>query len=106
MSSAIIAFRRKGDEASAIGDFDGVATTLLSEGRAFSLTTARIEAILLKLRAQRSELAAVIADLQVRPPSGDIRIDMVNANLRIEASKGLAQIDRLVQHAETCVVTP
>ncbi|MCJ2117288.1 hypothetical protein MKK65_12080 [Methylobacterium sp. J-001] len=102
MSSAIIAFRRKSDEASALGDFDGVATTLLSEGRASSLTTARIKAILTKLRSQRTELAGVIADLQARPPSGDGRIDTVNANLCIEASKGLAQIDRLIQHAETC----
>ncbi|MCJ2139402.1 hypothetical protein [Methylobacterium sp. E-066] len=106
MTRTVIPFRRRGDKASALATFDAPAAELLADGRAATLSAAQFGAILTRLRAQRDELGAIFADLETRAPSGDTRLDTINADLSVEASKGLAHIDWLIQHAETCAVTP
>ncbi|MCJ2097267.1 hypothetical protein MKK82_00320 [Methylobacterium sp. E-046] len=81
-----------------------MAAELLREGRAVTLSGARLDAIRAALSAKRLQLAAVIADLQARPPSGDVRIDAVNATLRAEAGTGLTYIDVFLQKVEGCAV--
>ncbi|MCJ2092801.1 hypothetical protein MKK67_09845 [Methylobacterium sp. J-072] len=105
MTGTIIPLPLGGEGASSLAGFDVIAAELLTEGRAVSLSAARIEAILVKLGAQRAELTAVLADLQARPPSGDVRIDALNADLSVAASKGLAQIELFIEQAEACAVT-
>jgi uncharacterized protein involved in exopolysaccharide biosynthesis len=105
MTGAIIPFRRLGDEASALAAFDAPAAELLADGRAATLSAAQLSAILTRLREQHDELTAIIADLETRAPSGDTRIDTVNADLSVAARKGLAQIELFIQQAETCAVT-
>lgn len=99
MTGTIIPLRHKGEEASALAGFDMIAAEMLTEGRAVSLSAARTDVILTRLRAQRTELTAVRADLQARPPSGDVRIDAINASLIVAANKALVQIELSLQHA-------
>ncbi|WP_267428599.1 hypothetical protein [Methylobacterium sp. GC_Met_2] len=87
---------------SALAAVDVRAIELLQEGHAATLSGARVDAIRADLLAKREQLAAVIADLQARPPSGDARIDAVNATLRAEASTGLAYIDQFLGQVESC----
>ncbi|AWV19807.1 MULTISPECIES: hypothetical protein [Methylobacteriaceae] len=101
MTGTIIPLRSRGDAASALASFDGIAAEMLTDGRAVSLSAARIEVILAKLRTQRTEMAALLADLQARPPSGDIQLDTINADLSVAVSKGLAQIELFIQQAKT-----
>lgn len=100
MTGAIIPLRSGHDATPALAHFDVAAAKLLSEGRAASLSMARVDAMLAELRVKRAELVAVLADLQARPPSGDDWIDSVNADLSVEAGKGLAQIDVVIQHIQ------
>ncbi|ONF46449.1 hypothetical protein [Methylobacterium radiotolerans] len=72
----------------------------LPEGRAATLTAARIDTILEQLRAQHAELAALVADLEARASSGDRELDLLNAVLRVQASRGLSWIDRIIGLAE------
>lgn len=102
MTGAILPLRLKRDEASPLVGFDVLATELLVEGRAPNLSVARLDAILGKLRGQRTELAAILVDLQGRVPSCDARIEAVNADLRDSGREGLAQIDLFIQQAMSC----
>jgi hypothetical protein len=104
MTGTIIPLRLKRDEASTLAGFDMLATELLAEGQAPNLSAARLEAILGKLRGQRTQLVAILADLEGRVPSCDARIEAVNANLRDSAREGLAHIDLFIQQAENCTV--
>lgn len=99
MTSVVIPLRTGPSATSALTHFDVTATELLQQGRAATLTGARLDAIRADLLAQRVCLAKVIADLQSRTSSGDARIDAVNATLIAEAVKGLAHIDVFIQHA-------
>lgn len=87
---------------SALAHFDATATELLRQGRAATLIEARLDAIRADLLAKRAGFNWLIADLQSRPPSGDARIDAVNAALIAEAGKGLAHIAVFIQHTEAC----
>ncbi|MCJ2055413.1 hypothetical protein MKL09_02475 [Methylobacterium sp. J-048] len=102
MTGTIIPLRLKHDEASALADFDVLAAELLIEGQAPNLLVARFGAILTKLRGQRVELALVLADLEARAPSHDVRINGINADLHDRAREGLAQIDLFIFQAEIC----
>lgn len=101
MMGMVIPLRLKRDETSALAGFDVAAAELLAEGRAPTLSMAQFDAILMKLRRQRAELLAINADLEQRAPSGDARIDTINATLSVEARKGLAHIDLFIQQAES-----
>ncbi|KNY19112.1 hypothetical protein [Methylobacterium sp. ARG-1] len=102
MTGTIIPLRPKSGEASALASFDVIAAEMLTEGRAISLSAARIEVILAKLGVQRTEMFALLADLQARPPSGVIQLDTINDNLSVAASKGLVLIELFIQQAGTC----
>lgn len=73
---------------------------LLQTGRAATLLGARLVAIQANLLAKRGQLAAVITDLQVRPPSGDARIDAISAPLCTEASTGLSHVDEFLRRID------
>lgn len=102
MTGAIIPLRLKRDEATALADFDTLAAELIAEGQAPNLSVARLDAILGKLRGQRTELAAILADLEGRVPSCDARIEAINADLRDGAREGLVQIDLFIHESERC----
>ncbi|MCJ2124785.1 hypothetical protein [Methylobacterium sp. J-077] len=102
MTGAIIPLRLKRDQASALAGFDALAAELLVEGQAPNLSVARLDAILGKLRGQRAQLAAILADLEARAPSCDARIEAINADLRDGAREGVAQIDLFIHQAERC----
>lgn len=70
---------------------------MLAGGRVTTLTAARIILLLEDIQAKRSELIAVIDDLQSRPPSGNAQVDRINADLRVEAVKGLGHIDQMIR---------
>ncbi|MGU3664545.1 hypothetical protein ACLBX9_10215 [Methylobacterium sp. A49B] len=101
MSRTVIPFRRRPGEASALAAFDAPAAQLLADGRAGTLSAAQLSIILTKFRAQRDELAAIIADLDARAPSSDPQINIVNANLKVAAREGLVQINVFIHQAET-----
>ena len=94
MTGAIIPLQLKRDEASVLAGFDALAAELLVEGRAPNLSVARLDAIVIKLRGQRTELAAILVDLEGRAPSCDERIDAVNADLGLALRPG--SVDMLI----------
>jgi hypothetical protein len=100
MTGTIIPLRSGREKASALATFDAAAAALLASGRATTLSGAQRDAILTSLLEQRGKLVAVIADLRARPPSEDDRINTINADLRDNATEGLAQIDQLIQHVD------
>ncbi|SFM72344.1 hypothetical protein [Methylobacterium pseudosasicola] len=102
MTGIVVPMQPGGNEAFSLTRIDVVAIELLAEGRAATLSAARLDAILAHLNGHRADLVAVIAELRSRPSSGDARIDALNANLSVEASKGLAQIDLFIGQAEIC----
>jgi|FEC22Drversion2_1045045.scaffolds.fasta_scaffold01136_9 hypothetical protein len=97
MTASVIALPLKG---SALRGLDATAAEMLAGGQAATLTAARISLLLTIIQAQRAELMAVIDDLQARPPSGDTQIDRANADLRVEAVRGLDQIDQMIRLIE------
>ncbi|MCJ2048262.1 hypothetical protein [Methylobacterium sp. J-070] len=101
MTGTIIPLRSMDDDALALTDLDLSAAELLTQGRAVSLSAARIEVLLAKLHVQRAELAELLADLQARPPSGDSQLDAINADLSDAASKALTVIKLRIGQAET-----
>lgn len=102
MTGMIIPLQSMQPATSALAAFDIAAIELLLSGRAVTLSGARLSAIRDKLVEQRAQLATVIADLRTRPPSGDLRIDAVNATLCAEADTGLAYLDLFLGQVETC----
>ena len=102
MTGTVVPLQLRGDRASALTRIDVAAIERLAEGRAATLSAARLDTILAHLNGHRADLVAVIAELRTRPSSGDDRIDAVNATLSVEASKGLAQIDLFIGQAEIC----
>ena len=100
MTGTIIPLRSGRDKTSALATFDAAAAALLTSGRAKTLSAAQRDAILTSFLEQRGKLAAVIADLLARSPSGNDRINTINADLGDEAAKGLAQIDQLIQQVD------
>lgn len=103
MTGTIISLRSERCATSALAAVDVTAMELLREGHAATLSGARLDAIRADLQGKREQLAAVIADLQARTPSGDTRIDAANATLRAEATTGLAYIDQFLKQAVSCV---
>jgi hypothetical protein len=104
MIQTIIPLRSPRDDTSALAGVDATAMGILQEGRAATLSAASLDAIREDLLAKRVQLVAVIADLQARPPSGDTRIDAVNATLRTEADTGLTYLDLFFEQVEACAV--
>ena len=104
MTGTIIPLRSDRCATSASDALDVTAVELLREGRAVTLSGARLDAIRADLSAKRLQLAAVIAALQARPPSGDVRIDAVNATLCAEAGTGLTYIDAFLRLVEGCAL--
>ncbi|MCJ2016935.1 hypothetical protein MKK84_05760 [Methylobacterium sp. E-065] len=102
MTATVIPLRLKRDETSALAGFDAAAADLLAEGRAPTLSSAQLDAILMKLRRQRAEPLTINVTLETRASSDDARIEVINAKLCVEVRKGLVQIDLLIQQAETC----
>ncbi|XYD12644.1 hypothetical protein R1A27_34430 (plasmid) [Methylobacterium sp. NMS12] len=100
MTGTIIPLRSGHSTTSALTHFDITAMELLREGRAATLSEARLDAIRTELLAKRAELAAVLADLQARPSSGDAEIDAVNITLSVEAGVGLAHIDQFIAQVD------
>ena len=105
MTKTIVPLGLKHNEASLLAGFDVLAAEMLVEGRAPNLSVARLDAILAMLRGQQVELASVLADLEVRAPSCDVRIDGINADLRDRTREGLALIDLLIQQGQACRMT-
>jgi hypothetical protein len=97
MTASVIPLPLKG---SALQSLDATAAEMLTGGGAETLTAARISLLLSEIRAKRAELLAVIDDLQGRPPSGIAQVDRANASLRVEAVRGLGQIDLMIQLME------
>ena len=52
------------------------------------------------IQAKRSELVAVIDDLQSRPSSGNAQVDRINADLCVDAIHGLGHIDQMLRLLE------
>ncbi|SFM56372.1 hypothetical protein [Methylobacterium pseudosasicola] len=102
MTGAIIPLRLKRDQTSALAGFDVLAAELLVEGKAPNLSAARLDAILGKLREQRTQLAVILAHLEERVPSCDAWIEAIDADLRDFAREGLTQIARYIQQAMSC----
>ena len=100
MTGTIIPLHSDRHATSALAAFDTAAMELLLGGRAATLSAARLAAIRERLQVQRVQLAAVIDDLGVRPPSGDLQIDAINATLRAEAGTGLSYIDDFLEQVE------
>ena len=105
MTSEVIPLRPGQSATSALTYLDVTAAELLRQGRAATLSGARLDAILIDLLDKRAVLTKVLADLQSRPSSGDARIDAVNATLIAEASKGLAHIDIFILSTEACAAS-
>ena len=105
MTGEVIPLRSGESATSALTHFDVTAAELLRQGRAATLSGARLDAILTDLLAKRVGLAKVLADLQSRPPSGDARIDAINATLIAEAGKSLSHIDVFIQHTQACAAS-
>jgi hypothetical protein len=95
MSDGIVLLRGRGEERSALARVDVEAVGLLAEGQATTLQAARAAVILANLRDQREQMAALLADLQRRAPTGDGQIDRVNADLIIAINRGIVQIDKV-----------
>ena len=104
VTGTIISLRSDRGATSELDVVDVTAMLLLREGRAATLSGARLDAIRTDLLAKRMQLTAVIADLQSRPSSGDVQIDAVNATLRAEASTGLIYLDLFLEQIETCAL--
>lgn len=102
MTGTVVSLQTRADGASALARIDVAAIELLAEGRAATLSVARIDVILANLVGQRAELVAVIAELSRRPSSGNTRIDALNADLRVAARDGLVQIDLFIEQTQTC----
>jgi hypothetical protein len=102
VTGTIIPLRSNRGATSELDVIDVTAMMILREGRAATLSGARLDAIQADLLSKRAQLAATIADLQARPLSGDVRIDAVNATLRAEADTGLAYIDLFLKQVESC----
>lgn len=75
------------------------------EGRAATLSAARVDAILIRLFQQHAEITAVIAELAARPPSGQSEIDTLNTALAVEAYRALAKIEQFIQKAQNFAST-
>ncbi len=97
MTASVVPLPLKG---SALQSLDATAAEMLAAGRATTLTAARISLLLESVQAKRSELVAVIDDLQSRPPSGNAQVDQANADLSVEAVKGPGQIDQVIRLLE------
>lgn len=102
MTGTITSLLPQRDNTTALAVVDVTAVELLQEGHAATLSGARLDVIRADLLAKRRQLVAMIADLRARPPSGDARIDAVNATLRTEADTGLAYIDLFLEEVESC----
>lgn len=94
MTASVIPLPLKG---SALRSLDDTAAEMLARGRVATLTAARIILLLENIRAKRAELIEVIDDLQSRPPSGNAQTDRINADLRVEAVRGLDHIDHMIR---------
>ena len=105
MTATIIPLRSGCDATSALASIDAIAATLLTGGDAVNLSAARLDVISQRLRAQRTQLVAVIAELQARGSSGNVQLDAINTDLGSEADKALVQIDLLIQRAQACTTT-
>ena len=99
MSDGIVSLRRRGEEPSALARVDVSAVAMLANGKATSLQAARAEVLLADLRAQRDQMAMLLADLRGCEPTGDPRIDKANANLITAINQGIVQIDLFVAQA-------
>lgn len=96
MSDGIVPLRQKGDELSALARVDVAAVEMLASGQVSSLQIARAEVILANLREQRDHMAALLADLREREPTGKVQIDDTNANLITAINTGIVQIDLFI----------
>ncbi|MCJ2068144.1 hypothetical protein MKK75_04845 [Methylobacterium sp. J-030] len=104
MTGTLIPLRSDRGAASALAVFDVTAVELLQEGRAATLSDARLDVIRADLLAKRRQLVAMIADLRARLPSGDARIDAVNATLLAEAGIGLGYVDQFLEQVGACAL--
>ena len=100
MTGTIISLRPERCGTAALARVDVMAVELLQAGHAATLSGARLNAMRADLLAKRQQLVAVIADLQMRPPSGNARIDAINATLCTEASTGLSHVDEFLEQIE------
>lgn len=100
MAHKIIPLRPASNQTSALTHFDSLAVELLADGRAATLTAARIDAVLKQTCEDRSKLAAVLEDLEARLPTGTAQIDELNADLRARFIDGITHIDLLIQAIE------
>jgi hypothetical protein len=100
MTNPIIPFRRKSDETTALASFDVIAAELLAEGRATSLSAARLGAILADLRRNRVHLCGVMEDQGLSGLTGHAQLGGLAVNIKAIAGQGLAQIDQLIELAE------
>ncbi|WP_157862040.1 hypothetical protein [Methylobacterium sp. Leaf361] len=97
MTASVVPLPLKG---SALQSLDATAAEMLAGGRATTLTAARISLLLESIQAKRSELVAVIDDLQSRPSSGNAQVDRINADLCVDAIHGLGHIDQMLRLLE------
>ena len=96
MTGTITPLRPRGKGQSSLARFDLVAAELLRAGRASNLQTARIEVILADLREQRGHLAAMLADLRGREPTGYAQVDGPNAGLITAIDRGIVELDLFI----------
>ena len=96
MSDGIVPLRRKSEERSALARIDVAAVKMLSHGRATNLQTARATVILADLRAQRDQMALLVAKLRGRTLTDEAQFDAANATLIAAINQGIVQIDLFV----------
>ena len=99
MTGTIIPLRSKDEETSALAHFDVLAAELLTEGRAASLSAARLDAILTELRRHRSQLCAVMEDQHRSSLAAHAQFGSLAASIRAVANQTLARIDQLIEFA-------
>lgn len=102
MPGTLVPLISRCDRASALARIDTAAVELMTEGRAATLSAARIDAIRTRLSRQHAELVALIDELAARPSTGNGRVDALNADLGVEATKALAQVELFMRQAEIC----
>ena len=105
VTGTVVPLPLKGHATPALAHLNIAATALMAEGRAATLSAARIDAILIRLFQQHAEITAVIAELAARPPSGQSEIDTLNTALTVEAYRALAKIEYFIQKAQNFAST-
>lgn len=99
MTGTIIPLRAKDEETSALARFDVLAAELLTDGRAESLSAARLDVILTELHLYRVQLCTVMEGPRTSTLAEDAQFASLALEIRAVAEQALARIDQLIESA-------